>query len=92
MLSLLTIPAALLAQQTTAAPPYAWRPFLSPMPVWDYWFWLLLPLSIGVAIVYKTTKCYEPRQVPREAALLSLWIVLGLVAAAIGIGIAVRYA
>jgi hypothetical protein len=67
-----------------------WRPFHTAMPVWDHWFWLLVPLCAGVAVVYKTTKCRRPSTIPWEAALLTAWIFLGLVAAAAGVAIVVR--
>jgi len=67
-----------------------WRPFLTAMPVWDYWFWLLLPLCAGVAVVYKTTKCRYPETIPREAIGLTVWIVLGLLGAAAAVAIVVR--
>lgn len=69
-----------------------WRPFLTPMPIWDYWFWTLLPLAAGIAVVYKTTKTHDITRVPRESAILTAWIVLGLIAAAIGVGVVVRFA
>lgn len=60
----------------------SWKPFLTTMPVWNYWPLLSLPLCLGVAIVYKTTKCNDAADVPRESAILFLWIILGLIAAA----------
>ncbi len=61
----------------------SWKPFLTTMPVWDYWPILSLPLCLGVAVVYKTTKCPDAARVPRESAILFLWIMLGLIAAAV---------
>ena len=67
-----------------------WKPFLTSMPVWDYWFWLLLPLALGVAMAYKSTKCDPASRIVREGLALSLWIVGGLIAAAIGVAVVVR--
>jgi hypothetical protein len=61
----------------------AWKPFVQPLPVWDYWPLLLLPLCAGLAIVYKSIKCSDMRRVPREAAVIFITIVVGLCAAAI---------
>ena len=60
------------------------RPFLQPLPVWHdaAWPWLLVPLCAGVAVVYKSIKCRYARQIPREAAVLTVWILLGMAAAA----------
>ena len=60
----------------------AYTPFLYPLPIWDYWPWLLIPLTAGVAIVYKSVKCQSMRQVPREALVIFVWILVGMVAAA----------
>jgi hypothetical protein len=57
------------------------RPFLQPMPVWDYWYLLLLPLCIAVAVVYKAIKCNSMRRVPREALYIVIWILVSFVAA-----------
>jgi hypothetical protein len=64
------------------AGPLAYTPFVDALPVWDYWMWLLVPLTVGVAIVYKSIKCRTMRQVPREAAAITFWILLGMAGAA----------
>ena len=60
----------------------AYQPFLTPLPVWDYWPALLFPLCAVVAIVYKSIKCSSMKEVPREATALFLWILIGMAAAA----------
>ena len=62
--------------------PLAYQLFLDPLPVWNAWPWLLLPLTICVAIVYKSIKCRSMATVPREAAVISFWILFGMVTAA----------
>ena len=81
-----------MAAQTLGAQLLAagWRPFLTALPVWDYWFWLLLPLCAGVAVVYKTTKCRTADTIARESLGLTIWILAGLLAAAAGVAIVVR--
>ena len=65
-----------------AATPTAYIPFLYPLPyAWDYWYLLLVPLCIAVAVVYKSVKCESMSQVPYEATTITLWILLGMVAA-----------
>lgn len=61
----------------------AWAPFVEPMPVWDYWWVLLVPLCAGLAVVYKSIRCDDMRRVPREATAIFLTILVGLVAAAL---------
>lgn len=61
-----------------------WVPFVTPPPgLWDYWPVLLLPLVVAVSIVYKSIRCESMSQVPREATIISLWILGGLLASAV---------
>lgn len=60
----------------------AYVPFLHPLPLWDYWPWLIVPLTAGVAVVYKSVKCRTMDQVPREALVIFVWILIGMAAAA----------
>jgi hypothetical protein len=57
----------------------------SPLPVWDYWYLLALPLCLGISIVYKSIRCDTMRRVPREALVLCVFIlvVMGLAAGAL---------
>lgn len=68
----------------------AFTPFLHPLPVWDYWMLLLLPLTLGVSVAYKSLKCRTMSQVPREAASIAAMILAGMAAAAAVLWIIVR--
>jgi hypothetical protein len=57
-------------------------PFVYPLPIWDYWPWLILPLCAGVAIVYKSVKCGTMKEVPREALVIFVWMLVGFACAA----------
>lgn len=48
----------------------AWRPFVTPAPIWDYWWLLLFPLLASVAIVYKCTKARTTGRILAEAGQL----------------------
>ncbi len=65
-----------------ALPILAYTPFLHPMPIWDYWAWLLLPLCFGVSVVYKSVRADSMRQVPMDAVKTTIWIVAGMGVAA----------
>ena len=60
----------------------AYVPFVYPLPIWDYWPWLILPLCAGVAIVYKSVKCNSMAKVPREALVIFVWMIVGFAFAA----------
>ena len=71
-----------------AALPLAFRPFIDPLPIWRLPTWLetpalLIPLTIGVAVVYKSIKCRKMSKVPRESTELTLWILLFMLIAAL---------
>ena len=68
-----------------------YRPLLEPLPVWDYWYLLILPLCVGIAVVWKSVKCRSMADVPREAAGLLLWILGGFAAAAAVLVGLIRY-
>ena len=58
------------------------RPFIQPAPIWDYWYLLLIPLCLAVAIVYKSIRCPSMRRVPQEALILFVFILTVMVLAA----------
>jgi hypothetical protein len=64
-------------------------PFLYPLPIWDYWYLLLIPLSAAVAVVYKSLKLANMRDVPRQAFAITLWILVGMSAGAAGLALIV---
>jgi hypothetical protein len=58
---------------------------LYPLPIWDRnWLWalLLVPLCAAVAVVYKSIRCSQMSRVPREALVLFITIVAGMIVAA----------
>ena len=68
----------------------AYTPFLSPLPVWDWWYLLLLPLCVAVSIVYKSVKCNSMAEVPRHATVITFWILAGMAGAAAALAGLVR--
>ena len=76
---------------TPLTPLLAYTPFMDPLKVWDYWPWLLLPLCLGVSIVYKSVREESMSRVPTEALKATFWIVAGMAAAAAGLFLMVRY-
>jgi hypothetical protein len=67
----------------TAAPAVlAFRPFLDPVPVDQYWMLMLLPMVAAIAVVYKTIKTDRLEKIPREATVLAAQIVAFMVMAA----------
>jgi hypothetical protein len=72
--------------------PFAWTPFLEPIPIWSnaLWPWMLIPLAAAISIVYKSVKCRSMSQVPREALEIFMTILAGMVAAAVVLAVVVQ--
>jgi hypothetical protein len=60
----------------------AWTPLLEPMPLDDYWLFLLIPLAIAISVVYKAIRMDRLDPLPRNAAYMAAQILVFLVAAA----------
>ena len=70
--------------------PLGYVPFMQPLPAWDYWYLLAIPLCAAVSIVYKSIRCRSMSTVPREAAKATGWILVGLVGAAVALTAVVK--
>ena len=60
----------------------AYTPFVQPLPLWSWWSLWLLPICAALSIVYKSIRCHEMKQVPREATVIFVTIVGGMLLAA----------
>ena len=85
-MSLATLPATFVG-----ATVLGFSPFLQPLQLWDYWPWLLLPLCLGVSVVYKSVRVETMRRVPFEAVRATIYIILGMAAAALVLLLLVRW-
>ncbi len=58
----------------------AWTLFQNPMtiPAWLV-LWMILPLCLAVAVVYKTIRTDDISKLPRQVAGLMLYMVGGLI-------------
>ena len=61
------------------------------MPSGAGMLWLMLPLLAGVAIVYKTVRTKSLHHLPREIALLMLYMVAGLLTMAVSLWVVYHY-
>ena len=57
----------------------AYRPFLDPAPIDRYWLWLLPPLILVIALVYRTIKSDTLEGLPRKAGYLAFQISIFMV-------------
>lgn len=62
----------------------AYRPFLDPIDVSAFWYLLLIPLALGVAAVYKAVRVRSMNDYPKEVAVMTVQVVLGVAGLAVG--------
>ena len=79
------------AQPATAPSSPSYRLFIDPLPIYRYWYWLLLPLCILFSVVYKAVKCESMKDVPRQAISITFWILLGMASAAVGLALVLKF-
>jgi uncharacterized membrane protein YedE/YeeE len=64
----------------------AWTPFLQPAPGVDRWWWMLvIPMALGIAMSYKAIRTKDLRDYPRDVLRMSVQIVAAVVGIAIGL-------
>jgi len=66
-------------------PTLGYRLFLDPLPLDTYWLMLLPPLALAIAVVIKTIRLQDLDQLPRQATLLALQIIVFMGLAAAGL-------
>lgn len=64
----------------------AWTPFLQPAPGVQHWWWLLVvPMALGVAMAYKAIRVQELSQWPLAVAKMTLQVVAAVIGIAVGL-------
>ena len=53
--------------------------FGKPLPVADYWLWLVFPVCLTVSLVYKTTRAGRFREIIPSAVVLFASMIGGLI-------------
>ena len=69
----------------------AWFEHPMQLPADDRLVWLILPLCVAVAVVYKTIRVKSLRRLPWEIALLVGYMVAGLAVLAAGLWLVQEY-
>lgn len=69
----------------------AWIPFLDP--VWalrDHWWWLLVPLCLGISMIYKAWRMPRLDRYWRQVAIMTAQLVLGMIALGLTLAVLVE--
>jgi hypothetical protein len=57
----------------------AWRPFLDPLELHQYWWAFLLPLALGVSFTYKAVRVANLSDLPRQTFIMTAQVILGMI-------------
>jgi hypothetical protein len=70
----------------------AWTPFIEPIPtIGSWWPLLLLPLSIGLSLVFRAIRTKDLSNYARDVVIMSMQIILAMVGLGIVFGIVVQW-
>ncbi len=69
----------------------AYIPFRDAIPIHDYWVWLIIPLCLAVAIVYKTVRAEDSDRLAKDAIIAAAWILAGLAGGAAALALVVSF-
>ncbi len=61
----------------------AYTPFIDALAIHDYWYLLIIPMSIFLAIGYKSIRCSDMSRFGREVVIFTIQILGGLLLLAI---------
>jgi len=69
----------------------AWTPFLDPLwAVQPYWWMLLVPLSLGISMVYKAWRMPVLDHYWRQVAVMTTQLILGMLALGLALALLVE--
>ncbi|USN99699.1 MAG: hypothetical protein H6810_03300 [Phycisphaeraceae bacterium] len=57
----------------------AYTPFIDPLNLHKVWFWLLIPLSVLIAVAYKAVRVPDMKKYWRQVGLFSAQIIVGII-------------
>jgi hypothetical protein len=69
----------------------AYRPFIDPIAADHWWYLLLIPLSLGIAVAYKGVRVAELKDFPRQVAAMTVQIVVAMILLGLASYIFVQY-
>lgn len=55
------------------------RLFIDPLLIHDQWYWLLIPMAIGVSLIYKAIRMPSMKGYVRAVAIMTTQIVIGMI-------------
>lgn len=71
-----------LAQTFSPLPRPPYRPFIDPLELHDWWWVLIIPMSLFVSIAYKAVRLKTMDKFAQQSLLMTAQIILGMLALA----------
>ena len=68
-----------------------WRPFLDPINAHAMWWALLIPLALGVSVVYKAVRLPDMEHYWRHVAVMTVQIIVAMILLGVAMFIFVQY-
>ena len=70
----------------------AWIPFIEPVPnIGSWWPLLLLPLSIGLSMVYRAIRTQDLSNYARDVMIMTVQIILAMAALGVIFAVVVQW-
>jgi hypothetical protein len=60
-------------------PTLAWRPFLDPLDLHDWWYFLLIPLALGISVAYKAVRVGDKGDYARSVVVMTIQIIVAMI-------------
>jgi hypothetical protein len=68
--------------------PMAYVPFKTPInALQDWWYLLLIPLSFGIALIYKALRVHDLSAIWRQTLLMTVQIILAIIGLAVALAV-----
>lgn len=67
------------AQGAGGARGLPWRPFVDPIDMHSTWYWLLLPMALGVSVVYKAVRVQSMERYWSQVLYMTVQIVIAMI-------------
>lgn len=70
----------------------AWRPFLDPInALQGHWFWLIIPLAVGVSMTYKAVRLDSLERYWRQVLIMTTQLIIAIIAMGAAAFLVVEY-
>jgi len=57
----------------------AYTPFIDPINIHRSWYWMLLPLALGISVTYKAVRVGDLKHYPKQVLVMTVQVVGAMV-------------